>query len=65
MLEIVGTIVLFIAVLVGGCVWEGASCKSRWEGSHYQSKFSPLGKCQVSKDGGKTWIPEKNYREFE
>jgi hypothetical protein len=42
---------------------DAATCTAHWRDSGYKSDFSFWGDCRISKDG-KTWIPEKAYRQF-
>jgi hypothetical protein len=56
---------LIISFLVLPFVMSPMACKARWAGSEYKTRWTVLGSCQVSKDSGKTWIPEKNLRELD
>jgi len=63
MLEVsVSAFMIVIILMIGGCV-SAASCSSRWEDSGFRTDWGPIKGCRISKDG-KTWVPEKNYREI-
>ncbi len=59
-----GIVLFFVSLLFYGANYlAGVSCKSRWENSGFNSKYSLQTGCLVEVSKNK-WIPEKNYREF-
>ena len=58
--------VVFTVLVVLGCMWlAAASCSSQWSRSGFQTSWGPLKGCTISTDGGKTFIPDSNYRELD
>ncbi len=56
-------VAVFFALVVAGCMWfASASYSSQWSRSGFQTSWGPLKGCTISTDGGKTFIPDSNYR---
>jgi hypothetical protein len=66
-----GVFALLVIVMLGFCggfvalgMWaESKSCHSKWAASGFQTQWSVMTGCLITRDG-KTYIPEDNYREF-
>ena len=59
-----GALIVVSALLFAGInALARNSCQQRWEHSGFQSEYSFMTGCRISKDG-KVWLPESNYREI-
>lgn len=60
-----GVGVLGLLFLFGLAAWaDSASCRSKWEASNMQSRWSIMTGCVIQQKDG-TWIPAENYREMQ
>jgi hypothetical protein len=59
-----GALIVVSALLFAGInALAGNSCRQQWEHSGFQSEYSFMTGCMISKDG-KVWIPADAYREI-
>ena len=58
-IAIIGILVAMLVPSVGGY-----GCRARWKDSGMQVQWGVMSGCRVSRDEGKTWIPEERYREI-
>jgi len=53
---------LFSAIAVPVYYFQQYQCKSQWQDSNFNYRFSLIGGCQIKTDQA-GWIPAKNYRD--
>lgn len=54
-----------VLVFIGINWFIGAGCQAGWRDSGFPVQYSAMGGCRISRDGGRTWIPDDAFKAVE